>query len=278
VPLGGRALVGHAAAEPGKREPPARRVRAAYTPARSAQLLTILATLCLMIVTFGSTVPAGLFIPSMVHAPARPRRARGSRRRCSQFMGGAMGRLVGTLMIMIELDNRDWALWNCGSVYAALAIPMPARLHVTAARGSNPHLCITPGIYAMVGAAAALAGSTRMTVSLVVIMFEITGGLVCTDRSTPLPHRPGSRARTQTYVVPIMIGIIFAKWVGDAFGKHTIYEEYIHIANYPWLEPAENIPLSLKCACRCDHRRRTACLTASRARSAEPRTSCRAAS
>ena len=37
--------------------------------------------------------------------------------------------------------------------------------------------CIMPGLYAMVGAAACLGGVTRMTVSLVVIMFELTGEL-----------------------------------------------------------------------------------------------------
>ena len=38
--------------------------------------------------------------------------------------------------------------------------------------------CIMPGLYAMVGAAACLGGVTRMTVSLVVIMFELTGKLL----------------------------------------------------------------------------------------------------
>lgn len=37
--------------------------------------------------------------------------------------------------------------------------------------------CVIPGVYAMVGAAASLAGVTRSTVSLTVIMFELTGTL-----------------------------------------------------------------------------------------------------
>ena len=43
-------------------------------------------------------------------------------------------------------------------------------------------------MYALVGAAAALGGVTRMTISLVVIMFELTGGL--------------------SYVIPIMVTLI----------------------------------------------------------------------
>lgn len=55
---------------------------------------------------------------------------------------------------------------------------------------------ISPGIFAMVGAAAFLAGVSRMTISLAVIMFELTGEL--------------------EYIVPDMIGIMVAKWVADA--------------------------------------------------------------
>lgn len=58
---------------------------------------------------------------------------------------------------------------------------------------------ISPGIFAMVGAAAFLAGVSRMTISLAVIMFELTGEL--------------------SYVVPHMIAILVAKWVADSISS-----------------------------------------------------------
>jgi chloride channel 3/4/5 len=76
--------------------------------------------------------------------------------------------------------------------------------------------CIIPGTYAIVGAASALAGVTRMTVSIVVIMFELTGAI--------------------TYVLPIMIAVMLSKWVGDAFSKRGIYESWIHFNEYPYLD------------------------------------------
>uniref|UniRef100_A0A8C9Y086 Chloride channel protein n=1 Tax=Sander lucioperca TaxID=283035 RepID=A0A8C9Y086_SANLU len=79
--------------------------------------------------------------------------------------------------------------------------------------------CITPGLYAMVGAAACLGGVTRMTVSLVVIMFELTGGL--------------------EYIVPLMAATMTSKWVADAFGREGIYEAHIRLNGYPFLEPKE---------------------------------------
>lgn len=79
--------------------------------------------------------------------------------------------------------------------------------------------CVTPGTYAIIGAAAALGGVTRMTVSIVVIMFELTGAL--------------------TYVLPIMIAVMISKWVGDAFGKRGIYESWIHFNEYPFLDNSD---------------------------------------
>ena len=60
----------------------------------------------------------------------------------------------------------------------------------------NEH-CVTPGLYAVVGACAFLGGVSRMTVSLVVIMSEVTGGL--------------------SYIVPLMVTALTAKWVEAGF-------------------------------------------------------------
>lgn len=55
-----------------------------------------------------------------------------------------------------------------------------------------------------------------MTVSIVVIMFELTGAL--------------------TYVLPIMVSVLISKWVGDAFGAQGIYEAWIAFNGYPFLD------------------------------------------
>lgn len=101
--------------------------------------------------------------------------------------------------------------------------------------------CITPGLYAMVGAAAVLGGVTRMTsngnvngleklahthrfalfisVSLIVIMFELTGGV--------------------NYIVPLMAAAMASKWVGDALGREGIYDAHIALNGYPFLGKEE---------------------------------------
>ena len=75
---------------------------------------------------------------------------------------------------------------------------------------------ISPGIFAMVGSAAFLAGVSRMTISLCVIMFELTGEL--------------------EYVLPHMIAILVAKWVADSLGKESVYDLAQAVLGHPFLD------------------------------------------
>ncbi|KAF2395980.1 hypothetical protein EJ06DRAFT_484439 [Trichodelitschia bisporula] len=82
---------------------------------------------------------------------------------------------------------------------------------------------ISPGIFAMVGAAAFLAGVTRMTISLCVIMFELTGEL--------------------EYVLPHMIAILCAKWTADLLSKESIYDLAQSVLGHPFLNADEAMEL-----------------------------------
>ena len=75
---------------------------------------------------------------------------------------------------------------------------------------------ISPGIFAMVGASAFLAGVSRMTISLAVIMFELTGEL--------------------EFIVPNMIGIMVAKWIADALEKEGVYDLAQTVLGHPFLD------------------------------------------
>jgi chloride channel 3/4/5 len=140
-------------------------------------------------ITFGLQIPAGIILPSMA-------------------IGALFGRAVGIVMeIWVHNHPTFFPFASC-----------------------EPDIpCVTPGTYAIIGAAAALGGVTRMTVSIVVIMFELTGAL--------------------TYVLPIMIAVMISKWVGDAFGKKGIYESWIQFNEYPFLDNSDealipDIPVS----------------------------------
>ncbi|EDO33333.1 predicted protein [Nematostella vectensis] len=144
-------------------------------------LLAALFKLIITVFTFGIKVPAGLFIPSMA-------------------IGACIGRIIGIGVEQLAVSNPEWLVFSSSC-------------------GNSISNCVTPGLYAMVGAAAVLGGVTKMTVSLVVIMFELTGGL--------------------TYIVPLMVAIMTSKWVGDAFIKEGIYDGHIHLNGYPFLDNKE---------------------------------------
>ncbi|KDN67590.1 putative voltage gated chloride channel [Colletotrichum sublineola] len=136
---------------------------------------------CLATITFGLQLPAGIILPSMA-------------------IGALTGRAVGIIMEIWVANHPSFF------PFAACEPDVP---------------CVTPGTYAIIGAAATLAGVTRMTVSIVVIMFELTGAL--------------------TYVLPIMIAVMISKWVGDAFSRKGIYEAWIHFNEYPFLDNSEEM-------------------------------------
>lgn len=84
--------------------------------------------------------------------------------------------------------------------------------------GQTPFLLasVSPGIFAMVGAAAFLAGVSRMTVSLAVIMFELTGEV--------------------NFIPPFMIAILTSKWVADAISEEGVYDLSLHLLGHPFLD------------------------------------------
>jgi len=132
-----------------------------------------------MIFTFGTGAAAGLFIPSLL-------------------VGAAIGRVWGIVAFVLN-EHHHFAVNDLGN-------------------GEFENL-IKPGMYAMLGAAGVLGGVCRVTISLVVIMFELTGGL--------------------QLIVPFMVVCTLAKWVGDYF-TIGIYDYIIIIRKYPFLhEPDE---------------------------------------
>ncbi|KAI9661478.1 MAG: hypothetical protein M1831_003000 [Alyxoria varia] len=75
---------------------------------------------------------------------------------------------------------------------------------------------ISPGIFAMVGAGAFLAGVSRMTVSLCVILAEVSGEL--------------------DYILPQTIAILVAKWVADRLSKESVYDLAQNVLGHPFLD------------------------------------------
>jgi chloride channel 3/4/5 len=153
-------------------------------PVVQAILVAMFMKGALTIITFGIRLPAGIFIPTL-------------------GVGACAGRILG-----ITVRHLQWRY--------------PNSLVFSFCDGEKD--CVIPGLYAMVGAAAALSGVTvcvlacsallgvtdddptqqRTTVSLAVIMFELTD--------------------TLTYAVPVMLSVLVAKTVADALEPKGIYD------------------------------------------------------
>lgn len=80
---------------------------------------------------------------------------------------------------------------------------------------------ITGGTYAFLGAAAALSGITNLTLTVVVIMFELTGAFI--------------------YIIPTMIVVAMTRIVLVTFDVHGgISDQMIAVNGFPYLEDSES--------------------------------------
>ena len=144
-----------------------------------ALTLATIVRMFLVIISYGCKVPAGIFVPSMA-------------------IGASFGRTVGILV-------------------QALHEAYPKSVFFSTCEPDIP--CITPGTCAFLGAAAALSGIMHITVSVVVIMFELTGAL--------------------TYILPTMIVVGVTKAVSELFGKGGIADRMIWFNGFPFLDNKE---------------------------------------
>ena len=133
----------------------------------------------LTIITFGIKVPAGIYVPSMV-------------------VGGLMGRIVGHIMQYAVLRYPDFFLFS------------------SCPRTGGVEACVTPGVYALVAAGATMCGVTRLSVTLAVILFELTGSL--------------------DHVLPFSLAVLCAKWTATAVEPLSIYDLLTDMNSYPFLD------------------------------------------
>lgn len=130
-------------------------------------------------ITFGIKVPAGIYVPSMV-------------------VGGLMGRIVGHITQYLVVRFPDFLLWG------------------ECQMSDDMEACVTPGVYALVAAGATMCGVTRLSVTLAVILFELTGSL--------------------DHVLPFSLAVLCAKWTADAVEPLSIYDLLTDMNSYPFLD------------------------------------------
>lgn len=143
-------------------------------------LIATVLRIFLVIISYGCKVPAGIFVPSMA-------------------IGASFGRMIGIMVQSLHEAFPDAAFFSACQ---------------------PDQTCITPGTYAFLGAAAALSGIMHITVSVVVIMFELTGAL--------------------TYILPTMIAVGVTKVVSERFGKGGIADRMIWFNGMPFLNNKED--------------------------------------
>lgn len=104
----------------------------------------------------------------------------------SLVLGGTMGRTVGIISQAIQSRIDADYLATC----------------------TSKTCIVSPSSYAVVGAASFVTGITKLTLSVVLVMFEMTGAV--------------------TYVLPIMIAVMTSKFFNDWLSDENIYDAWLN--------------------------------------------------
>lgn len=144
----------------------------------------------LTFITFGLKVPCGIYVPSMV---------------CGALFGRIFAMFIQLIQVITKPDdaNDDISMLST-AIFGFVCSPTSTN-------------CVDMGIYAMISAGAFMAGVTRMNITLVTILFELTS--------------------SYTYVLPIAIAIAVANWAGSLLEKNSLYESLLISNDYPFTSP-----------------------------------------
>lgn len=131
-------------------------------------------------------IPGGILLPSLI-------------------MGALVGRVIGNFVQFIQKHSGSNIFLQCYK---------------------ENQKCVSPGSYAIVGAASFFAGVTNTSVAAVVIVFELTGAV--------------------TYLIPLMFGVVVSKAIVDTVDSKGFYELWLMKINKTYL--SSDISESLRLA------------------------------
>lgn len=135
---------------------------------------------------YSLSIPGGILLPSLT-------------------LGAFIGRIIGEIVQMIQAKAGSDIFLQCYT---------------------DHRNCVSPGSYAIVGAASFFAGVTNTSVAAVVIVFELTGAV--------------------TYLIPLMLGVAVSKSLVDLFDSKSFYELWLTKTNGDYVSPelSESLRLS----------------------------------
>ena len=147
----------------------------------------------LTVLTFHVKVPAGIYVPTMV-------------------IGALIGKALGHTIQLV--------LSYCSPPLLSLICPISTE---------DPLSCVSPGVYALIGAGAIMCGVTRLPITLFVAMLEMTGSV--------------------GHAIPFAASILTAKWAAEKIESRGIYQLVAEVNGYMGLVEGGSFIADLEASC-----------------------------